>query len=124
LKEIIVNLVDNAVKYTPPGGRVELAANASNGVVKVSISDSGQGIPDDEGDRIFAPFYRVKGVEPQGGQPSTGLGLALTKRLVQAHGGEIGFESQVGKGTTFTFTLLRAQETPSDAVSTSATRLP
>ena len=108
LREIILNLVDNAAKYTPAGGTVELTAGTNNGVVAVSVRDTGVGIPDDVGARIFEPFYRVEGTHARRGQPSSGLGLALTKHLVQAHGGDITFSSTPGQGTTFTFTLPRA----------------
>lgn len=108
LREIILNLVDNAVKYTPTGGRVELSATARNGHVRVSVADTGVGIPPEVQDRVFEPFYQVEGVKPQRGQASTGLGLALTKRLVEAHGGEISLTSEPGKGSTFTFTLVPA----------------
>ena len=117
LREIILNLVDNATKYTPAGGTVELSAVASNGVVKVSVADTGVGIPDDIGARIFEPFYRAEGVRPQRGQPSSGLGLALTKHLVEAHGGDIDFTSTPGHGTTFTFTLPRAESLPEPSTS-------
>jgi signal transduction histidine kinase len=105
LRQIVLNLVDNAVKYTPAGGSVELGANARNGDVLVSVRDTGVGIPPDVGERIFEPFYRVPGTTAQKGQASSGLGLALTKRLVEAHGGEIWFESKPDRGTTFTVTL-------------------
>jgi signal transduction histidine kinase len=105
LREIILNLVDNAVKYTPKGGSVAVRAEAHNRHVEVSVSDTGVGIPSDARDRIFEPFYRVKGITTQRRQPATGLGLALTKRLVEAHGGKISFTSKQGSGSTFTFTL-------------------
>jgi signal transduction histidine kinase len=105
LREIIVNLVENAVKYTPSGGRVLLAAAVNEGRVEVSISDTGVGIPPESRGRIFEPFFRVEGTSSQQGQPSTGLGLALTKRLVEAQGGSIWFTSEPGVGTTFTFSL-------------------
>ncbi len=105
LRQILLNLVDNAVKYTPAGGSVELGASARNGDVLVSIRDTGVGIPSEVGERIFEPFYRVPGTTAQRGQASSGLGLALTKRLVEAHGGDIWFESKTDHGTTFTVTL-------------------
>jgi signal transduction histidine kinase len=105
LREIILNLVDNAVKYTPAGGRVELSAAARNGDVIVSVSDTGVGIPPEARENMFEPFYRVKGISAQRGQASSGLGLALTRRLVEAQGGEINYESEAGEGSTFTFTL-------------------
>jgi signal transduction histidine kinase len=109
VREIILNLVENAVKYTPSGGRVDLTAVERNGCVAVSVADTGVGIPDGAGEQVFEPFYRVPGAKTQGGQPSSGLGLAITKRLVEAHGGAIGFVSRPSEGTTFTFTLPRAK---------------
>jgi signal transduction histidine kinase len=105
LREVIVNLVDNAAKYTPEGGSVEVSAFNRNGSVVVSVSDTGVGIPPESGDLIFEPFYRVRGTRTQRGQASSGLGLALAKRIVEAQGGTITFESEIGVGTTFTFTL-------------------
>ncbi len=105
LREIILNLVDNAVKYTPKGGRVSVSAVARNSHVVVSVADTGVGIPPEAKDRIFEPFYRVKGIRTQRQQPASGLGLALTKKLVEAHGGKISFVSKPGAGSTFTFTL-------------------
>lgn len=105
LRQILLNLVDNAVKYTPPGGSVEVEAARRNGKVVVSVRDTGVGIPADVGERIFDPFYRVPGTEAQRGQASSGLGLALTKRLVEAHGGDIWFTSRRDAGSTFNFTL-------------------
>jgi signal transduction histidine kinase len=105
LREIILNLVDNAVKYTPKGGRVSVSAIARNRHVEISVADTGVGIPSEANERIFEPFYRVKGIRTQQRQPATGLGLALTKKLVEAHGGEISFVSKPGSGSTFTFTL-------------------
>lgn len=105
LREIIVNLVDNAVKYTPDGGSIQVSAIAADDEAHVSVTDTGPGIPDEVGARIFEPFFRVKQTKARSGRSSTGLGLALTKRLVEAHGGEISFENSPNRGTTFTFTL-------------------
>jgi signal transduction histidine kinase len=105
MREIIVNLVDNAVKYTPPGGKIALSATARNGGVQISVADSGIGITPEAGDLVFEPFYRVKGAIPQRGQASSGLGLALARRLVEAQGGKIWYASEPGEGATFTFTV-------------------
>jgi signal transduction histidine kinase len=105
LREVIINLVDNAAKYTPQGGRVDVSAAARNGSLVVSVSDTGVGIPAESRELIFEPFYRVRGTKPQHGQASTGLGLALAKRVVEAQGGTIAVESAPGAGTTFTFTV-------------------
>jgi signal transduction histidine kinase len=106
VREILLNLIDNAVKYTPPSGRVEVAATRrTDGMVEVSVLDTGIGIPPEVGDRIFEPFFRVVGSEPQRGQASSGLGLALARRLIEAHGGTISYTSDPKKGTRFVFTL-------------------
>lgn len=105
LRQIILNLVDNAVKYTPVGGNVDLGAIPQTDVVEVSITDTGVGIPPETGDLIFEPFFRVKGTRSQRGEASTGLGLALTRRLVEAQGGTITYESEPGVGTTVRFTV-------------------
>lgn len=109
LHEIIVNLVDNAVKYTPSGEQVTLSAQRRNGTVEVSVSDTGVGIPPETGDLVFEPFYRVSGAKPQRGQASSGLGLALAKRLVEAQGGTIWYTIGPERGTTFTFTLVPSE---------------
>jgi signal transduction histidine kinase len=111
LSEVIINLVDNGVKYTASSGRVAVAARPARGSVEVAVIDSGVGIPSKIGDLIFEPFYRVEGTFPQRGEASSGLGLALTKRLVEAQGGKIAFKSRRGAGTTFTFTLRTASST-------------
>jgi signal transduction histidine kinase len=110
LRQIILNLTSNAIKYTPAGGHVKLVAAQNNGRVEVSVADTGVGIPKEAADSLFEPFYQVKGTKAQKGQASSGLGLSLTKRLVEAHGGEIWFRPAIpGPGTTFTFTLQPAE---------------
>jgi signal transduction histidine kinase len=89
LREVILNLVDNAFKYTPPGGAVRVTVRRGTSVVELTVDDTGVGIAHDQRHQIFEPFYRAPGVETQRGEPSTGLGLALTKRVVQAHEGQI-----------------------------------
>ena len=105
LAQILINLVDNAVKYTPAGGSVRLAAREkSGGWVEVVVADSGVGIPASDLPRITERFYRVDKARSRelGG---TGLGLAIVKHLVYAHGGELGIDSELGRGTTVRFTL-------------------
>jgi two-component system phosphate regulon sensor histidine kinase PhoR len=105
LTQILVNLVDNAVKYTPEGGCVTLGAmHGLRGFVNVWVDDTGIGIPSTDLPRLTERFYRVDKARSRelGG---TGLGLAIVKHLVQAHGGELWLESELGKGTTVYFTL-------------------
>lgn len=104
-KQILMNLLSNALKFTPEDGRVEICAvdDGDSGVL-IEVRDTGIGIAADEIDKIFSEFYQVEKVhdEQLGG---TGIGLALTRRLVELHGGKIGVESKLGKGSTFWFTL-------------------
>jgi len=104
LKQVLVNLLSNAVKFTPEGGRVEVRAAPANGEVEVSVSDTGIGIADADQEMIFEEFRQV-GSDYARKHEGTGLGLALTKRLVELHGGRIWVKSEVGKGSTFSFTL-------------------
>jgi PAS domain S-box-containing protein len=103
-KQILFNLLSNAVKFTPEGGMVTIGAVAKEGRVKVSVSDTGVGIPLDQQEGIFSEFHQLDC--PSGRhQDGAGIGLALTRRLVELLGGEIGVESEPGRGSTFTFTL-------------------
>ena len=108
LRDILVNLIDNAIKYTPAGGRVDVSATKSGEQVSLSVGDTGVGIPAQAIERVFEPFFRVESTSTQGGQPSSGLGLALVKRLVEAHGGTVGVVSRSHKGSTFTVTFAAA----------------
>jgi two-component system, OmpR family, phosphate regulon sensor histidine kinase PhoR len=107
LDQVLGNLLDNALKYTEPGGSIEIAVAERLGRVRVSVADSGIGIPPEDTNRIFERFYRVDRARSRalGG---TGLGLSIVKHLVQAMGGEISVKSALGKGSTFAFTLPRA----------------
>jgi signal transduction histidine kinase len=98
-REILVNLIANALRYTPPSGRVKVDARRVQGVVEVRVRDTGMGISPDALDHIFDRFY--KSAESRG----AGLGLAIAKQLVEAHGGAISASSVVGKGTVIQFTL-------------------
>jgi signal transduction histidine kinase len=102
LKQVIVNLLTNAVKFTPAGGSVTTRANALDGEVTISVIDTGVGIASTDQARIFEEFEQARDGKTEEG---TGLGLTLTKRLVELHGGRIWVESTPGKGSTFTFTL-------------------
>jgi len=105
LRQILLNLVSNAVKFTPNGGRVALEIDGTeDGGWTLKVSDSGIGIASEDIDRAFQPFEQL-GYFLVKKQQGTGLGLPLTKKLVEAHGGSIHLESQVGKGTTITVTL-------------------
>jgi two-component system phosphate regulon sensor histidine kinase PhoR len=103
-RRILGNLVENALKYTPAGGVVTVAAEVSDGFCRVSVSDTGIGIPEADLPRVFERFYRVDKARSRQ-MEGTGLGLAIVKHLVQAHGGEVGVTSEIGKGSEFWFTL-------------------
>ena len=103
LKQILMNLIGNAVKFTPEGGKIEVTASRMGDMVRIGVRDSGPGIAPEEQQRIFEAFYRIStGAK---GPEGTGLGLAITQRLVELHGGKLGLESGLGKGSCFYFTL-------------------
>jgi signal transduction histidine kinase/DNA-binding response OmpR family regulator len=103
LKQILMNLIGNAVKFTPDGGTIELAAKKIDDHVRLEVRDSGPGIPPDEQKRIFEAFYRL--TQNAKAAEGSGLGLAITQRLVELHGGKLGLESEPGLGSCFFFTL-------------------
>jgi signal transduction histidine kinase len=103
VRQVIFNLLSNAVKFTPVGGSVDVSAMRVNGEVRVSVADTGPGIATEDVERIFEEFQQTDaGLEQREG---TGLGLALSKRLVELHGGRIWVESEPGEGSTFVFSL-------------------
>lgn len=102
LKRAFANLLDNALKFTDAGGRVEVECARQNGVVSVSVRDSGVGVSEDEIERVFARFYRGDKSRTRGG---SGLGLSLSRAIVRAHGGDIELKSRSGHGSLFTVTL-------------------
>jgi PAS domain S-box-containing protein len=104
LKQILHNLLANAIKFTPRRGSVRVAAAPCAGYAEISVSDTGIGISEEQQQAVFDQFYQVR-AGTQDGQEGTGLGLAITKRLVEQHRGSIRLRSEPGKGTCFTFTL-------------------
>ena len=102
--QILNNLVGNAIKFSAPDTTITIAARRSGDFAEISVADQGLGIPAEELPNIFGEFQRAS-TRSTAGEPSTGLGLAIVKRMVEAHGGAIAVESEVGKGSTFTFTL-------------------
>jgi signal transduction histidine kinase len=107
VRQVIFNLLSNAVKFTPAGGAVDVSAAQSNGEVRIAVADTGPGIAPEDHQRIFDEFQQTEtGIEQREG---SGLGLALSKRLVELHGGRIWVDSEPGNGSTFVFTLPAAQ---------------
>jgi signal transduction histidine kinase len=104
IKQILLNLLSNAVKFTPEGGRIGINAKQADGSVEISVSDTGIGISPDDQAKIFEEFRQVGGDYAHKTE-GTGLGLTLAKKFVELHGGRIWVESEVGKGSTFSFTL-------------------
>ncbi|MDX1663714.1 MAG: GAF domain-containing protein [Candidatus Promineifilaceae bacterium] len=102
IRQAVVNLVDNAIKYSPPASRVQVTLGQEDGELFVAVRDWGAGIADDDAPRIFERFFRGQG---SAGREGTGLGLALVRSIAEAHGGRIEVESQTGQGSTFTLWL-------------------
>ena len=105
LDQILTNLLENALRFTPEGGRVDISASKCPQWVNLTVSDTGVGIPSEHLPHVFERFYKVDRSRRDGG---TGLGLAIAKHLVQAHGGDISVSSAEGQGSSFTLTLQRA----------------
>ena len=104
LRDVLQNLLDNAIQYTPAGGRIQVSAAARAREVVISVADTGIGIPLADQERIFERFYRVDAARSReaGG---TGLGLSIAKHIVEAHGGRLWVESEVGRGSKFFFSV-------------------
>ncbi len=113
IHELIGNLVTNAVKYTPVGGRVNVSASNTGPNVLIKVQDNGVGIPIEAIPHIFEEFYRADNVKAEAVE-GTGLGLSIVSRILHAHNGDIWVESQEGKGTTFSFTLPLVEESHVD----------
>ncbi|MBN1963239.1 MAG: GAF domain-containing sensor histidine kinase [Anaerolineae bacterium] len=104
LRQVLDNLISNAVKYSPADSTVKVDAVCDSTVCTIHVRDEGPGIKPEERGKLFKDFSRLS-TQPTGGESSTGLGLAITRRIVEAHGGQIGVESSYGHGATFWFTL-------------------
>jgi two-component system, NtrC family, sensor kinase len=112
IKQVLLNLLSNAVKFTPEGGRIGIKARQADGSVEISVSDTGIGIAPEDQPKIFEEFRQV-GADYAHKVEGTGLGLTLAKKFVELHGGKIWVESEVGKGSTFSFTLPERSSPPS-----------
>ncbi len=104
IERVVKTLVINAIEHTPRDGEIQLTATPHEEYVTIAVADTGCGIPADYLPRIFDKFVKV----PNSPSEGAGLGLAISKMLIEAHGGQMSVQSEVGKGATFTFTLLAA----------------
>jgi two-component system, OmpR family, sensor histidine kinase KdpD len=122
IAQVLINLIENAVKYTPPGTPITIGARRVPGAVEISVHDGGPGIPQTSQTRLFEKFYRAHSSTSASG---TGIGLTISKGLVEAHGGRISVESAPGHGATFRFTLpISTESAPEPDVSLSRTPSP
>jgi signal transduction histidine kinase len=107
LRQVVFNLLSNAVKFTPRDGRIDVSARLDGGEVEIAVADTGPGIPAEELETIFEEFEQTSdGKQAEG----TGLGLPLSRKLVELHGGRLWVESEVDRGSTFRLTLPVPQE--------------
>ncbi len=104
MKQVLLNLLSNAVKFTPEGGTITMSAVLNDGMVEISVADTGIGIAPEDQAAVFEEFRQV-GTDYARKREGTGLGLALARRLVELHGGSLTLQSEPGKGSTFTFTI-------------------
>ncbi len=104
IEQVTMNLVSNAIKYTPQNGKIIIKSLAENGFLKVSVSDNGTGISEEEQDKIFIPYYQSHSGKTSS-EKGTGLGLVIAKMIIDGHGGSIKVKSKLGEGSLFTYTL-------------------
>jgi two-component system sensor histidine kinase KdpD len=109
--QVLLNVLDNAVKYSPAGFPIEISAKEIDPFVEIEVADFGMGIPKDDLDRVFDKFYRVQHPDNVAG---SGLGLAIAKGIIEAHGGKIKAANRVGGGTIIKFTLPISQKSRQD----------
>ena len=105
LAQVLGNLMANGLRYTPPGGTITLRADAGNDTVRIIVTDTGEGIPPEDLPYVFDRFWRGDRSRSRASGAGSGLGLAIARQLVQAHGGQIDIQSELGRGTTFTIDL-------------------
>jgi signal transduction histidine kinase len=109
IEQVLLNLLSNANKFSPTGGRITLGATPKDGSVRVFVSDQGPGIAQEEQEHIFEKYYRASqptpALSPDARPDGSGLGLAIARSLIELHGGQIGVQSRPGRGSTFYFTL-------------------
>jgi len=110
IRQILLNLTSNAVKFTDPGGSVRVGARADGGVVRIYVTDTGWGIPADRLQDVFDPFVQIDRDRREESQKGVGLGLAISREMARAMGGDLAVESVYGAGSTFTLTMPRAEE--------------
>src|SRR3990167_2389989 len=101
-RQVLFNIIQNAIEASPEGERVEIALNVDNGRLRITVADKGSGIPEELQTKIFEPFFSTKGEIPTGG---LGLGLSICKGIVDTMGGSLDFKSEINKGTTFIIEL-------------------
>jgi two-component system sensor histidine kinase/response regulator len=111
IAQVITNFLTNAMKFSPAGGRVNVSVHAADSSARLSVSDEGHGIAANEMERLFRPFSRTS-TKPTAGETSTGLGLAICRKIIEGHGGQIRAESEVGKGSTFIFEIPASPSLP------------
>jgi signal transduction histidine kinase len=104
VRQVVFNLISNAVKFTPSGGRIDVSAQLTDGLVEVAVTDTGSGIPPEDQEVIFEEFGQARG-DGTGRPEGTGLGLPLSRKFIELHGGRLWVESVEGEGSTFRFTL-------------------
>ena len=103
VRQVVLNLLSNAIKFTPEGGRIEVTARPSDGSIEVSVTDTGIGIAAGDQEAVFEEFRQVGRSDKKA--EGTGLGLTLCRKFIELHGGKIWVKSQLGAGSTFTFTI-------------------
>ena len=110
MAQVLRNLVDNAIKFTPEGGRLSVSTAADKRLARVRVADSGRGVAAEDIPYLFDRFYKTEKAHTPNAQSGTGLGLSIVKRIIAAHGQDVSVDSELGKGTAFTFTLKRVEK--------------